>query len=100
MKNLGHDVAEDERQTGVDDAECNAESQAEREPHLVRPNVGVEPTIRPPADADRLPKRTLDFLFLGSGHTITPRGAARSASIALITCSVEMRFIGTGFCLG
>src|SRR4051794_35586304 len=100
MEDLRHDVAEHERQTGIDDAERDAEAQAEREPHLVGPNVGVETAIGPPADADRLPKRALYFLFLGSGHTIAPRGAARSASIALITCSVEMRFIGMGFCLG
>src|ERR1700716_3300624 len=81
----------------VGDAECEAEG----ETPFVRAGVAVEPSVRFPCRPHGFPEREFYFgAFCLAHNGGDVAGADNSVSIASITASVEIWFIGKRGCLG
>src|SRR5947209_3177817 len=92
MKDEAGHLTDDERKKSVYDAEEGPEGETEAEAKFIRRDVAEEPAIWPRGSAEGLPNRELGgFRFTHNGDAAE---ADSSASIALITPAVEMRFIG------
>ena len=83
------------REERIDRAESKTKRQAKYKTPLVRLNVTVEPSIRARRCANGLPKRRLFLCRFSFAHEICAARADSSESIAPITASVEICFIGT-----
>src|SRR5688500_18741893 len=100
MKDSPHYLGQDEGQAAVDQHEAQAAADPHDKAELVGLYVGEQPLVGDPPGPESLPKRGLGGFGLRFTHKAGAAGGDSSVSIAPITDSVEIRFIGTAGCRG
>src|SRR2546428_10691445 len=100
MKNETRDLENDYREKRSDYGVGSPERQSDRKTPFVGTRVAVETHVRFPCPPDSFPEREFYFGAFGLAHNGGDvAGADNSVSIASITASVEIWFIGNRGCL-